>query len=201
GGVEAEAVRLRGAHARGDEVERQVQRDAVEAGLAAAAEHRVREAPESAQLGVAALAERGDVGERVGIHRAHRVERQEREARRAEVDALDRPVAEAADAERAAVAHAAREDAPGVERRVLVVPRCAGHLEVVVWLRASDAERREAGPEPRLHRASLRYKVDARSRAVTMRTPRCSIRTSRSLSPVTMDDAFPAIAAARTASS
>src|SRR6266852_3052384 len=129
---------------------------------------------------------RGDVGERVGIHRAHGVERQEREARRAEMDALDRPVAEATHAERAAVAHAAREDPPGVQRRVAVVPRRARHLEVVVWLRASDAERREAGPEPRLHWVSLRYRVAAKSRAVTMRIPRCSTRTSRSLSPVTM---------------
>src|SRR5688572_25756634 len=71
------------------------------------------------------------------------------------MDALDRPVAEAADAERAAVADAAREDPPGVERRVAVVPRRARHLEVVVRLRASDAERREAGPEPRLHWTSL----------------------------------------------
>ena len=63
--------------------------------LAAAAEHRVREAAEPAQLGAAALSQRRDVGERVGVDRAHRVERQQREARRAEVDALDRPVAEA----------------------------------------------------------------------------------------------------------
>src|SRR5688500_7769317 len=89
------------------------------------------------------------------------------------MDALDRPVAEAAHAERAAVAHAAREDPPGVERGVAVVPRRARHLEVVVWLRASDAERREAGPEPRPQKSGSSFG----SQQATLR-PSCWTATS-----------------------
>ena len=138
----------------GDEVQRLVPRHAGEAALAAAAHHRIRQPAEVAQLRAAELAQLLDVGEHRRVERAHRVDPQQVEPRRAEVDAGDRPVVEAGDTERAAVAHALAQDAPRVRQVAAVLPDDLRHVAVVVRLLLADAVRPEADPEV-LVRASV----------------------------------------------
>ncbi len=59
----------------------------------------------------------------------------------------ERPVVEAGDAERAAVAHALAQDAPRVRQVVAVLPDGLDHLVVVVRLLLADPVRLEADPE------------------------------------------------------
>src|SRR5437773_2633855 len=98
---------------------------------------------------------RPDIGKDPRIEGAHRVDLEQVQARCAQVDAVDRPVREASDTERAAVAHAFREDPPRVQRMPLVLPGCAQHLDVVVRLRLADAIRNRADPQARLDRKSV----------------------------------------------
>jgi len=112
--------------------ERLVPGDAPEPRLAALPEHRVGEASELSQARAVELAQGFDVPQSLRIERAHRVDLEEIEARRAEVDAVDRPVVEAGNAERATVADALAEDVPCVPGVALVLPHGLGHFQVVV---------------------------------------------------------------------
>src|SRR4029079_11005194 len=89
-----------------------------------------------------------NVLEPFGIERAHRAEREEIEPHRAEMDAGHGPAGESRGPERAAVAHALRQDAPGVGQRSAVLPRGLRHLAEVVRLLAAAAAPREATPLP-----------------------------------------------------
>ena len=99
---------------------------------------------ELAQLVVAQAAQRLDVGEAPRVERRHGVEPQQVQPRHAQVDAVDRPVVQARDAERAAVAHAAAQHLPGVAEVVAVLPRDARHVAKVVRFRLAEAERNGA---------------------------------------------------------
>ena len=104
GQVDPDPLGCGGADPRGYEAERVIPGHAAEPGVAAAAEHRVREATERAQR-AGRPRELRDFTKQSRIQGARRVELEQVEARGAEVHALHRPVAKARDAERAAVAH------------------------------------------------------------------------------------------------
>ncbi len=76
----------------GDERERLVPRDALEPGLALAAQQRVREASQRAQLAGAQLSQGSHVRKEPHVQGGHGVEPQEAQADVAKVHALDRPV-------------------------------------------------------------------------------------------------------------
>jgi len=143
GGVEGNAARVGmrgGAETRAEKRESFIPGDAVEAGLAAAAKHGKGQAAKFAE---AAAVERGqtrDIGETSGVERRHGVEAEQLQADQAEVDAGHGVVAEAAGAERAAVADAVAEDAPGVGEIVAVFPDSFEDFEEVVGLGVSQSE-------------------------------------------------------------
>ena len=125
-----------------------VPRDAREALLPAPAHHRVGQPSERAQLLARPVAQRGDVREHGGIERAHGVEVEQVQAHGAQVDARHRPVGEPAGSERAAVAHALCEDAPGMRERPPILPGRLDDLAEGVRLLLAEAIRGEAGPVP-----------------------------------------------------
>src|SRR4029079_1783081 len=92
------------------------------------------------------------VAEEAVLDRFGRVDLEQAEARGAEMNPVDGPIAEARHPERAAVADATAEDAPGVREIAPVLPHGPQHLEVVVRLRRADAERHgtwtETGTQP-----------------------------------------------------
>src|ERR687893_339221 len=113
---------------------------------ALAATHRGAEATEGAELLAIVAGERSCVGQRRRIEGVGGVELQELQPGRAEVDALDRPVVEAGDAEGAPVARALGQDPPGVERVAAVLPDGAEDVGGVVGLLVADAVGRGADP-------------------------------------------------------
>ena len=150
GEVERDSLGCRGADSLCGKVERLLPSDPVEPELAAAAKHRVTEPSELAQRSAIQLAQRLDVPELLRVQRRHRVELEQVEASRAEVDAVDRPVVEAGDAECAAVADAFRKDVPRVLGMAPVLPGRPGHLPVVVRLLLVEPVWHE--PDPQLRR-------------------------------------------------
>src|SRR5690606_13730913 len=126
-----------------------------EAPLAPPAAHRVPEPSEGPQLAPRPAPQRGDVREDDGVERIGGVELEQVEAGGAQVHALDGPVVQAGDAQRAAVAGAPGQDPPGVQRVVPVGPRGPGHGPVVVRLLLADAVGPPAGPQPRVPAAEL----------------------------------------------
>ena len=114
----------------GRDRERLVPRQPVEPVVAGAMDHRERHAPQLAQLLVRQPAQLGDALQPSLVRGAHGVQAEQLEPRHAQVDAGDHVVAQPARAQRAAVAHAAREDAPGVREVVAVLPHHLRHLEV-----------------------------------------------------------------------
>ncbi len=95
GQVEAGPLGPGVADAPGRHVERLVPADALEAGLARAPEHRMRDAAEPAELVAAHPLERGDVRRARIVQRAHRVQAEQAQPDVAEMDAVECPVAEA----------------------------------------------------------------------------------------------------------
>ena len=83
----------------------------------------------------------------IGSNALGRVDLEQPQPGRAQVHAVDRPVVEAGDAERAAVAHAFREHVPRVQGMGAVGPRHLGHVAIVVRLLVPDAVRRQADPK------------------------------------------------------
>ena len=55
--------------------------------------------------------------------------------------AVDRPIVEPGDAQRAAIAHAAAQNLPGVRQVVAILPHDLGHVAKVLRFSAAQAER------------------------------------------------------------
>ena len=147
GEVDRHALGRGRAQRRGEHVERLVPRDAAEPGLAAPAAHRVGEPAEAPELGGACAPPAGATSASThGIERVGGVELEQLEPGGAEVDAVDRPVVEAGDAEGAAVARALAEHVDGVLRVRPVGPRHLRHVAVVV--RLLRARRRSGASRP-----------------------------------------------------
>ena len=140
GEIERGAPRIGRAQRGADAIERLVPRDDAEAAVAAAAHHRLPEAAERAQIVRRAARERIDVGEHRRIERRRRVEPHQLQPHHAEVDAVERPVGKARRAERAAVADAVVQNAPGERQLIAVLPCDGEHFAVVARLLAPEAE-------------------------------------------------------------
>ena len=138
--VERDALRITRVDAAGDATERVIPSDRRETTFAVSTNKRAGDAPQFAQLGVGLRFERCDVRHERRIERAHRVQAKQIQPRHAEMHAVDRPVVEAGDAERAAIAHALAEDFPCVGRVVAVLPRDLEHVAEVTRLAAGHAK-------------------------------------------------------------
>ena len=151
-----------------------------------ASNHRIGQPAQIAQLRSGNLAQRGDVGQYPWIQRTHRVDLEEVQARGAQVNPADRPVGEAGDAQRATVAHALRQDPPGVQRMALVLPGRPEDLEVMIRLGLAEAVRDRADPQAWLRPAAASqtavWLLDRREvghrRASLLRRPRHPRSTS-----------------------
>ena len=161
GHVEPEAVAAGAPDAPGDEVERLVPRDR------ARSRARRRAGPSGGRGGRGRAARRRTGG----AARRRRPSRpwsiapivltlQQAQARGAEVDAVDRPVVQPGDAERAAVADALAQDPRRVGQGAAVLPGHLQHVEVVVGLRQARS-RWAAGSTQRSRRRGLRARHQA----------------------------------------
>src|SRR5262249_17979068 len=101
-----------------------------------------------------------DIGEQSRIEGGLGVQAEQPEPDVAQVRTLDGPVAHAGGTERAAVAHAVLEDAPGVAEAAAGFPCGSADLQAVVGPLLTDAKRLPARPQrwgPAFrHRAALR---------------------------------------------
>src|SRR6185369_12595546 len=154
--------------------------DHAEALLAAPPDHRLGQAPEVAQVARGQALQRGDVAQALRIERGRGVEAEELEADHAEVDPVHGPVAQSRGAQRAAVAHALAQDAPGVRQLVAVAPRDARHLDVVVRLALARVARHARGPErrPQLHGRAALNEATAPARATRRRPGAWRVRAA-----------------------
>ena len=139
--VHRESRRVDRAQLVGYPVQRLVPRDAVEARLAARSHHRVRKPAELAQLARRPGRQRRRILEHRRIEGRRRVQPHQLETHHAQVRSGQRPVGHAGGAERAAIAHAVTENAPGEGQLVPVLPGDPRCLEVVVGLLPAEAER------------------------------------------------------------
>ena len=146
GEIPRHAARVRRAQAIGDETDRVIPGNAAKPLVALVAHHRDGEPPEAAQLLFFRPAQTLDVLERAPVHRRHGVQAQELQPHGAQVNALHRPVAHPRGAERAAVAAAVAQDAPGVAEVVAVFPQRVQNVLVVVGVPLVEPEGNKAHP-------------------------------------------------------
>ena len=158
GDVERNARRIRRLKPPGRSSNRLLPGNAGEALLSRAAAHRVRNTAQPSHRLRRKSGKPRDIGENRRIESAPRVRTKQVQPHHAQVDAVDREVADARRAERAAVAHAARQDAPRVRELAAVLPGDARHLAIVLRLRPAEARGRKARPVLRApaHRARVR---------------------------------------------
>ena len=170
--VDGRALATGGADGAGDVSHRLVPRDPVEPAVAAAAAHRMGEAAELAEVVGGQVAQPRDIAEDGVVERLGAVQLEQPQAGRAQVDAVQRPVVEPGDAQRAAVAHPLGEDRPRLAGVALHTPGDLGHLAVVVGLLVADPVRRQADPVPwKFHRGRVLRACRARSPAALLRSP------------------------------
>src|SRR5262249_21263331 len=133
----------------GDQIQSLVPAHSSKADFSSSAHHRARQSTHGAQLGAGLPRQWLHSGQAVRIERAAGVQPQQSEPHVAEVNALDRPIAKPAGAQRAAVADAVLEDPPRVAQPISVLPEGSGDLQIVVRSLLPNAERLLARPQRR----------------------------------------------------
>ena len=117
--------------------------DAGETLLALAAQHRIGQSAQFSKLGIRTLGQVVDVLQQRRVECRHGVEPQQIQPRHAEVHTVDRPVMQAGDAQRAAVAHALGHHLPRVAKVVLVFPDNLEHVAKMLRLGQANAKRQQ----------------------------------------------------------
>ena len=117
--------------------------DAGETLLALAAQHRIRQSAQFSKLSIRTLGQAVDVLQQRRVECRHGVEPQQIQSRHAEVHTVDRPVMQAGDAQRAAVAHALGHHLPRVAKVVLVFPDNLEHVAKMLRLCQANAKRQQ----------------------------------------------------------
>lgn len=145
GCIEGDAARVRPPQTLASEAECFFPANSLKAGLAAATQHWIRQAPEIAQFPAVQFSQPRDVRQQGWIEGGHRVQPQHFEANEAEMDAVHGVVVQPVRAQRTAVVNAVPQDPPSIGQVVAVFPDCAEDLGVMVRFSQADAKGHPTG--------------------------------------------------------